>query len=134
MDSHIQGRIAETNQVGAIPCLRGFEFDYTETNLQPFCTILASTTDPVLLEAFPTILTAFNAGTTNVVQVFDQFGNLLITYPDPTTIGIQSYRTILITQKTQLNLIFSYTGTPPTTGNGILMVRVSGLGRGLGLV
>lgn len=132
MDTHIQGRTLETNSLGAIPALRGFELDY-KTTTAVVCTIDASETDPVLLEIWPTVTTAFNAGTTNVISVINQKGVTLLTFSDPTTIGIQSYNNFLVQTQTLLNISYTHTGTSPTQGQGLLMVRVSGLGKGVNL-
>ena len=128
-DSHIQGRVADTNQLGAIPCTRGYEFAYT-TITESICLITAHVTNPVLLEIWPTITTAFNAGTTNVVNIVDQNGNVITTFPDPTVTGIQTYRTILVQKNLQLSLQYTFTGTKPTQGQGLLILRLSGLGTG----
>jgi hypothetical protein len=132
MDTHIQGRVYETNQLGAVPCLRGYEFDLTTPSVF-LCTVDADVNRPVLVEIWPTITTAFNAGTTNVITVQTQNQTTILTFPNPTSIGVQSYNTFLFQTQTALTLTYTQSGTEATTGQGILLIRLSGLGRGASL-
>lgn len=136
MDTHIRGPITGGQTDGAIVSQRGFPISYTDTTSQSLVTIDASASKPILVEITPIVETVFNAGTTNLLTVGN--GTTADAYLgtgdiNEGAVGVQPSKSFLLRAKTTITAIYTPTGTAATTGSAIILIRATGLGKGVGI-
>lgn len=137
MDSHIQGPVSGQASVGAIVSQRGYQLVVGNENAAVTLLTIEATSDiPILVEFDGYVETVFNAGSTNTLVI----GNT--TTPNayvasgvinPASLGYQAGKKVILTARTVITATIGSTGTAASTGILDILVRATGLGKGINI-
>lgn len=137
MDSHIQGPVSGQASVGAIVSQRGYQLTTANENVAVTLCVIEATSDiPVLVEFDGYVETVFNAGSTNTLVIGNATtANAYVASGviNPASLGYQAGKKTILKARTTITATVGSTGTAASTGIMDIIVRATGLGKGVNI-
>lgn len=138
MDTHIQGPVSgNPPNLGAVISQRAFPIHIADENIaKNLCVIEASSDNPILVEFDAFVETVFNAGSTNTLVIGNTTtANAYVTSGtiNPASLGYHAGAKTILRARTQITATVGSTGTAATTGLMDVIIRATGLGKGVGI-